>query len=196
MSTESSHFFAYISRLRLIQRWGLMYNVHPENVQEHTTQVSFIAHLLAVIKNRVFEGNVDPSRTALLAMYHDTSEVITGDLPTPIKYFSPQIKKAYKEIEQVANVRLFQFLPEELKGAFTSIFFPAEDDRQHWELVKAADKISAYLKCVEELKAGNQEFAKAGEVLHKTIQELEMPEVKYFMEIFLPSMELTLDELE
>ncbi|MEM7370842.1 MAG: 5'-deoxynucleotidase [Bacteroidota bacterium] len=196
MSSKPSHFFAYISRLRLIQRWGLMYNVHPENVQEHSVQVSFIAHMLAVIKNRIFGGEVDPARTALLAMYHDTSEVITGDLPTPIKYFSPQIKKAYKEIEQVANVRLFQFLPDELKGEFTSIFFSQEDDRDHWALVKAADKISAYLKCVEELKAGNQEFAKAGEVLHKTIEELSMPEVKYFMEVFLPSMELTLDELE
>ena len=196
MSSASSHFFAYISRLRLIQRWGLMYNVHPENVQEHTMQVCFIAHILAVIKNRVYQGEVDPARTALLAMYHDTSEVITGDLPTPIKYFSPQIKKAYKEIEQIANVRLFQFLPKELQGAFTSVFFPEEDDQQHWELVKAADKISAYLKCVEEMKAGNQEFARASAVLLKTIEKLEQPEVKYFMEVFLPSMELTLDELE
>jgi 5'-deoxynucleotidase len=196
MPDSSSHFFAYLSRMRLIQRWGLMYNVHQENIQEHSMQVCLIGHMLAEIKNRMFEGEVDPARVVVLAMFHDVSEVITGDLPTPIKYFSPQIKKAYKEIEQVANERLFQFLPDALKDAYDSVLFPQETDGAEWVIVKAADKISAYLKCLEELKAGNQEFAKASEVLLRTIEEMDFPEVRYFMETFAPSLQLTLDELE
>ncbi|MDX2250151.1 MAG: 5'-deoxynucleotidase [Bacteroidia bacterium] len=191
-----SHFFAYLSRMKFIQRWGLMHNVHTENIQEHSLQVCMISHALALIKNKKFGGTVSPERTALLAMYHDASEVITGDLPTPIKYFSPQIKEAYKEIEIVANKRLFSFLPEEFKGEFVSLFFPEENDRAHWQLVKAADKISAYFKCVEERKAGNQEFAQAEKVLLQSVHEMQLPEVAYFMETFAPSMELTLDELE
>ncbi|MCL4154441.1 UNVERIFIED_CONTAM: hypothetical protein GTU68_052229 [Idotea baltica] len=182
--------------MRLIQRWGLMYNIHPENIQEHSLQVGMIAHALAVVKNRKFGGTVDPSRTVVLAMYHDASEVITGDLPTPIKYFSPEIKKAYKEIEELAHTRLHGFLPEELKPDFQSIFFPESADDAHWLLVKAADKIAAYLKCLEELKAGNQEFTQAGKIIKETIDKMDLPEVNYFMETFTPSMQLTLDELE
>ena len=191
-----SHFFAYLSRMRLIQRWGLMYNVHPENIQEHSLQVSMIAYTLAAIRNRMFDGNVSGERVALLALFHDSSEVITGDLPTPIKYFNPEIKSAYKKIERVADERLFSMIPEELKPDFQSIFFPEEVDKTHWLLVKAADKISAYLKCLEELKQGNEEFSKAKHVMKESIDKLNLPEVKYFMKTFTPSMFLTLDELD
>ncbi|RMG67613.1 MAG: 5'-deoxynucleotidase [Bacteroidetes bacterium] len=191
-----SHFFAYLSRMKYIERWGLMHNVHTENIQEHSLQVAQIAHALALIKNRHFGGTINPERVAILAMYHDASEVITGDLPTPIKYFSPKIKAAYKEIEQVANQRLLDLLPEEFQEDYESVFFPQEADRACWELVKAADKISAYLKCLEERKAGNQEFARAEQMLRQTIKDTELPEVQWFMQRFIPSMKLTLDELE
>lgn len=191
-----SHFFAYLSRMRLIQRWGLMYNVHNENIQEHSLQVSMIAHILAVIKNELYEGRVNPDRVAVLAMYHDASEVITGDLPTPIKYYSPEIKKAYQEIEKIADERLYTMLPEPIRKHYKSILFKEEEEAEHWKLVKAADKISAYLKCLEELKQGNQEFSQAKSLLKKSIEDMQLPEVKYFMQTFTPSMRLTLDELD
>lgn len=191
-----SHFFAYLSRMKFIQRWGLMHNVHAENIQEHSLEVSMIAHALAVIKNKLFGGGINPERVAVLAMYHDTSEVITGDLPTPIKYFSPEIKQAYRQIEFVANERLHSLLPDELKEDFEALFFPEENESELWKLVKAADKISAYLKCLAELKAGNQEFARAKEMLRQSIDEMKLDEVNYFMKTFVPSMRLTLDELE
>ena len=191
-----SHFFAYLSRMRLIQRWSLMYNVHEENIQEHSLQVSMIAHILAVVKNEIYGGNVNPDRVAVLALYHDASEVITGDLPTPIKYFSPEIKKAYHEIEDIANERLFSMLPEAIRRYYKSILFTEEEEKEHWKLVKAADKISAYLKCLEELKQGNQEFSQAKSVIKRSIEEMGLPEVKYFMQTFTPSMRLTLDELD
>lgn len=191
-----SHFFAYLSRMKFIERWGLMHNVHTENIQEHSLQVAMIAHALALIKNRLYEGNINPERVALLAMYHDASEVITGDLPTPIKYFSPKIKDAYKEIERVADERLFDLLPELLKDDYRAIFFAEEADKENWALVKAADKISAYLKCLEERKAGNQEFARAQHMTRQAIKDLESPEAEWFIKNFVPSMKLTLDELE
>ena len=191
-----SHFFAYLSRMRLIQRWSLMFNIHQENVQEHSLQVCTIAHMLALIKNKLYEGQVNPERVVLLAVYHDASEVITGDLPTPIKYYSPDIKAAYKEIEAVAHQRLHDLLPDLFKPDFDSIFFPEAADAEHWKLVKAADKISAYLKCLEELKAGNHEFSKAKNTIKSQIDEMDLPEVRYFMQHFTPSFKLTLDELE
>ncbi len=190
-----SHFFAYLARMKYIQRWGLMRNTHSENIQEHSLQVAMIAHGLALIKNKLFNGAVDPERTAVLALFHDASEVITGDLAAPIKYFNPKIKQSYGEIELVAKQRLHNMLPEELKAEYHSIFFGQEADREHWELVKAADKICAYLKCLEELKAGNQEFIRAEKAIKATIAELNLPEVAYFMEKYVPSMALTLDEL-
>ncbi len=196
MKSEKSHFFAYLSRMRFIERWSLMYNVHIENIQEHSHQVAAIAHILALVANRRFGGKLDPNRVVVLALYHDLSEVITGDLPTPIKYFSPEIKKAYKEIEQVANHRLLKLLPPDLQTDFQSLFFPIPADEDHWQLVKAADKISAYLKCMEELKAGNQEFSHASKEILKAIEEMSLPEVDYFMEAFAPSVLLNLDELE
>lgn len=190
-----SHFFAYLTRMKFIQRWGLMRNTQPENIQEHSLQAAMIAHGLALIKNKFFGGTVNPERVAVLALFHDTSEVITGDLAAPIKYFNPQIKTAYKEIELVAKQRLYNMLPEALKPDYQSIFFEQEEDQSHWELVKAADKICAYLKCLEELKAGNQEFVKAEKSLRAVIANLNLPEVTYFMENYVPSMTLTLDEL-
>jgi 5'-deoxynucleotidase len=191
-----SHFFAYLARMKFIQRWGLMRNTRPENIQEHSLQVAMIAHALALIKNKLFNGQVDPARVAVLALYHDVSEVITGDLATPIKYFNPKIKTAYNEIEEVAGQKLFNMLPEQFKADYYSLFFSADEDHENWTLVKAADKISAYLKCVEELKAGNQEFSKAKRAIKTEIVRLNLPEVEYFMEKYVPSFSLTLDELD
>ena len=190
-----SHFFAYLARMKFIHRWGLMRNTCPENIQEHSLQVAMIAHGLAIIRNRLFGGQVDPDRVAVLALYHDVGEVITGDLATPIKYFNPKIKTAYNEIEVVARQKLFDMLPQELRPDYQSLFFLAGDDREHWELVKAADKICAYLKCLEEMKAGNQEFSKAEKAIQTDIEKMDLPEVAYFVERFVPSFVLTLDEL-
>ncbi|MFY9506919.1 MAG: 5'-deoxynucleotidase [Caldicoprobacterales bacterium] len=190
-----SHFFAYLSKMKFIKRWGLMRNVREENIQEHSLQVAMIAHSLALIKNKLYGGELDPYRVLLLAVYHEASEVITGDLATPIKYFNPEIKKAYKDIEQIANQRLFSMLPDELKDEFSSVFFSIPEDNDHRLIVKEADKICAYLKCIEELKAGNQEFSKAERAIAKDISQMEGPEVKYFMDKFVPSFHLTLDEL-
>ncbi len=190
-----SHFFAYLARMRYIRRWGLMRNTSPENIQEHSLQVAMIAHGLAVIRNRLFKGAVNPERVVALAVYHEASEVITGDLATPIKYFNPQIKKAFREIESHANERLFGMIPEELKDSYHSLLFAGEADADHWKLVKAADKICAYLKCLEELKAGNQEFSKASVKIKQELEGFQLPEVHYFLERFVPSFSLTLDEL-
>ena len=190
-----SHFFAYLARMKFIQRWGLMRNTRLENIQEHSLQVAMIAHGLAIIRNELFGGQVNPERVALLALYHDVSEVITGDLATPIKNFNPQIKTAYNEIEVVAKQKLYNMLPDDLKPAYQSLFFGSADDGEHWTLVKAADKICAYLKCLEELKAGNQEFAKAERAVKADLDRLDLPEVSYFIANFIPSFSLTLDEL-
>ena len=190
-----SHFFAYLARMKFINRWGLMRNTHAENIQEHSLQVAMIAHGLAIVKNRLFDGEVDPERVAVLAVYHDAGEVITGDLATPIKYFNPKIKEAYDEIEVVANQKLLDMLPEELRPDYKAFFFAQLDDSAAWKLVKAADKICAYLKCLEEMKAGNEEFAKAEIAVRREIEQLELPEVDYFMDKFIASFSLTLDEL-
>jgi 5'-deoxynucleotidase len=190
-----SHFFAYIARMKFIQRWGLMRNTCPENIQEHSLQVAMIAHGLALIRNRLFHGTIDAQRTAVLALYHDVSEVITGDLASPIKYFNPEIKTAYHEIEIVAKHKLLDMLPEELKADYQPLLFTRDDDREHLEFIHAADKICAYLKCLEELKAGNQEFSRAEKAIRTEIAKLRLPEVTYFMEVYVPSFSLTLDEL-
>ncbi|MGI6538873.1 MAG: 5'-deoxynucleotidase [Caldicoprobacterales bacterium] len=190
-----SHFFAYLSRMKFIQRWGLMRNVRQENIQEHSLQTAMIAHNLALIRNKKFGGSVNPERAALLAVYHEASEVITGDLAMPIKYFNPEIKKAYKDIERVASGRLLSMLPDELKSDYESLLFQSQEEEELWKIVKAADKICAYLKCIEELKAGNLEFSKAEKSIKKDLDKLDLPEVKYFIEHFVPSFHLTLDEL-
>ena len=191
-----SHFFAYLSRMKFIRRWGLMHNTYPENVQEHSLRVAMVAHALAVIRNRLFAGNVSGERTVLLALYHDAGEVLTGDLPAPVKYFNPEIKNAYKEIEAAAASRLLKMIPEGLRADYQGLFFAGEADQESRDLVKAADKLCAYLKCLEEIGAGNQEFAKAEKALRASVDELKLPEVRYFLDTFVPSFRLTLDELD
>jgi 5'-deoxynucleotidase len=191
-----SHLFAYLSRMKFIRRWGLMHNTYPENIQEHSLRVAMVAHALALIRNRLFAGHVNAERVAVLALYHDASEVLTGDLPAPVKYFNPEIKTAYKEIEAAAARRLFDMIPETLKGDYQGLFFAAEADQEARELVKAADKLSAYLKCLEEIGAGNQEFVQAEKALRASVEELNLPEVRYFLDTFVPSFRLTLDELD
>ena len=188
-----SHFFAYISRMRFIQRWALMRNTAPENVQEHSHQVAVLAHALAVIRNEKFGGHADPGAVAVAALYHDASEILTGDMPTPIKYDNPAIRKAYKDVEKVAEGKLLRLLPEEFQPVYAPILRPEEETEQ---LVKAADKLSAYIKCVEELKAGNNEFREAAAQTRAALEGYGLPEVDYFLETFLPSFSLTLDELQ
>ena len=191
----SSHFFAYLSRMKFIHRWGLMRNTQMENIQEHSLQVAMIAHALALIRNRLFAGGLDPERVMVLAVFHEVSEVITGDFPSPLKYFNPEISRAYSEIEEVARNRLWEMIPAELRDDYRPVLFHDPAEAQNWEIVKAADKISAYTKCLEELKAGNQEFAKAKDSVKKEIGALRLPEVDYFMECFVASFALALDEL-
>lgn len=190
-----SHFFAYLSRMKYILRWNLMRNTRGENIQEHSLQVAMLAHGLAVIRNRVFGGDIDCDRVMTLAVYHEASEVITGDLATPIKYFNPKIREAYKQIEGVASERLEAMLPEELQGDYHDLL-QQQPGVEH-DLVKAADRLSAYLKCVEELKAGNGEFERAMQSIRRDLEEMagHLPEVGYFLEHFEPSFHLTLDEL-
>ncbi|MCI7735386.1 MAG: 5'-deoxynucleotidase [Dysosmobacter sp.] len=189
-----SHFFAYISRMRFIQRWALMRNTAPENVQEHSHQVAVLAHALAVLRNEKFGGHVDPGAVAVAALYHDASEILTGDMPTPIKYDNPAIRTAYKDVEAVAEHKLLNMLPEELRGVYAPIL--TVEDPEIEALVKAADKLSAYIKCVEELKAGNNEFREAAAQTRKALESYGMPEVESFLETFMDSFSLTLDELK
>ncbi|MFI3187993.1 5'-deoxynucleotidase [Crenothrix sp. D3] len=193
--TLTSSFYAYLSRLRWIKRWGLKRNAHEENVMEHSWEVSVIAHTLALIKNRYYGGTVDANAVATAALYHDITEVITGDLPTPIKYHSPEINAAYKQIEQRAEVELLTLLPEKLQADFRALIQHDQIPAVHLELIKAADKISAYLKCQSELKAGNREFETASEQIALKIAESQQPEVIFFMQVFVPSCKLTLDGL-
>jgi len=191
-----SHLFAYLSRMKFIRRWGLMHNTYSENIQEHSLRVAIVAHALAIIRNRLFSGNVDAARVAVLALYHDAGEVLTGDLPAPVKYFNPEIRNAYKEIEAAAAGRLLHMIPEPLKADYHGLFFAAEADAEPRALVKAADKLCAYLKCLEEIRAGNQEFTKAEKALRAGVEDLNLPEVRYFLDTFVPSFRLTLDELD
>ncbi|EEQ14900.1 hypothetical protein yfred0001_38590 [Yersinia frederiksenii ATCC 33641] len=190
-----SHFFAHLSRLKLINRWPLMRNVRTENVSEHSLQVAFVAHALAIIKNRKFNGNLNADRVALLAMYHDASEVITGDLPTPIKYYNPQIAHEYKKIEKVAQQKLIEMLPKELQHDFRCLLDEHYYSEEEKALVKQADALCAYLKCLEELSAGNNEFIQAKARLEKTLAMRQSPEMDYFMAVFVPSFSLSLDEI-
>jgi len=189
------HYFAYLSRMRLIRRWGLMRNTYDENIQEHSLQVGLVAHGLALIRNTCFGGEINADRVMTLAAFHEAGEVFTGDLATPIKYFNPEIKRAYDAIEDFAKERLGAMLPEELQPAYRPLLFPQAEERELWKFVKAADKICAYLKCLEELKSGNQEFAKAERTIRAEIEKMDAPEVHYFMEHFAPSFALALDEL-
>lgn len=190
-----SHFFAYLNRLRWIRRWGLKRNVVEENVMEHSWQVATIAHALAIIRNEYFRGDLNPDRIAVLGLYHDVSEVITGDLPTPVKYHSARITRAYKEIEAEAEEEMVGLLPERLQPHFAPLIEHGRIDDEAHRIVKNADTISAYLKCESELRSGNEEFRTAYEQIERRIRDTRAPEVEYFMQHFVDSYTLTLDDL-
>ena len=190
----SDNFFAYISRMRYIGRWSLMRNSLPENIQEHSHMVAVFAHALGVIRRDVFGVPCDPNEAAAVALYHDSSEILTGDLPTPIKYHSADIREAYKQVEDLACRQLLNTLPPELRPAYEELLV-GETQRQLHDLVKAADKLSAYVKCIEERKAGNKEFLSAEKQSRRILEESELPEVAYFLEHFIPAFEKDLDEL-
>ena len=185
------HFYAMMSRMKNIFRWGLMRNTRLENLCEHSLEVAQIAHALAIINNKRFSGHADPNFTAVAAMYHDTGEIITGDMPTPIKYYNRQIREAYKQIEITAQNQLTEMLPDDFKADFYLIYNP---DPLTKKLVKAADKLSALIKCIEEVRGGNREFEKAKESTLQALKNLDCPEADEFMAQFIPSFELTLDE--
>lgn len=190
-----SHFFAHLARMKLIQRWPLMRSISKENISEHSLQVAFVAHALAIIKNKKFGGNTNPERIAILGMYHDTSEVLTGDLPTPVKYYNPAIAKEYKIIEAAAEQKLLSMLPEEFQEDFAPFLVSSKANEEDARIVKQADSLCAYLKCLEELSAGNHEYEKAKKRLEGTLKERETPEMRYFLETFSESFKLSLDEI-
>jgi 5'-deoxynucleotidase len=190
-----SHFYAYISKLRWLQRWGLKRNTVNENVMEHSWEVATIAHALALIRNRHFGGTLDVNAIVVAALYHDCSEVITGDLPSPIKYHTPELTHAYKAIERQAEYELLNLLPEELKDDYRSVLIEEQLPEEHRTLIKAADTIAAYIKCHTEVTAGNREFSKAEEAVKARLAQLNLPEVQFFLDTFIGSYSLTLDEL-
>jgi len=189
------HFFAYISKLKYILRWGLKRNVENENVKEHSFDVATIAHALALIRNRYYGGALNPSDIAVMALYHDVSEVLTGDLPGPIKYFNPSIAVAYKAVEKAAKSKLLTMLPDELQADYRPFICDDELPLDTRRLLKAADVLSAYIKCIQEVESHNHEFQVAKQRIEGMLEEYNMPEVAYFIEKFLPSYKLTLDEL-
>ncbi|MBC9894161.1 5'-deoxynucleotidase, partial [Salmonella enterica subsp. enterica serovar Panama] len=184
---KQSHFFAHLSRMKLINRWPLMRNVRTENVSEHSLQVAMVAHALAAIKNRKFGGQLNAERIALLAMYHDASEVLTGDLPTPVKYFNSQIAQEYKAIEKIAQQKLVDMAPDELRDIFAPLIDENAWSEEEQAIVKQADALCAYLKCLEELSAGNNEFGLAKTRLEKTLELRRSQEMDYFMAVFGPN---------
>ena len=186
-------FFALISRMKNIARWSLMRNSFPENVQEHSHMVAVIAHGLAVIRRDVFGVPCDPDRAAAAALFHDASEIYTGDMPTPVKYFNPEIMTAYKQVEALAADKLLSTLPDGMRPAYRELLEESDEDIRR--LVKAADKLSAYIKCLEELKSGSTEFSLAARQTEARLHDMHMPEVEYFLEHFIPAFDLTLDEL-
>jgi 5'-deoxynucleotidase len=181
--------------MRFVKRWGLMRNADVENLLEHSMQVAMVSHALAVIRNTMFAGKANPERAAALALFHDAEEVITGDVVAPIKHFNPKIRRAHREVGAVARDRLYRMLPVALRRAYRPILFEDKSDRAEWEIVHAADKLCAYLKCMEELRAGNSDFSAAADSLSKEVKAMKHPEVAYFLETFAPSFSKTLDEL-
>ena len=195
-SKEQFDFFAYIGRMKYIVRWGLMRNTNSENIQEHSLQVAILAHALAVIHNKLCgREELSPDRACVYAIFHDAGEIITGDLPTPVKYYNPLIKENYQAIEDVAKEKLLSMLPEEMGKVYRPILFYEQEDVKYYPIVKAADKLSAYIKCVEEVKAGNREFVKAMESTLEALQALELPGVSHFMSHYIEAYNKTLDEM-
>lgn len=191
---ENNHFFAMLARMKYINRWGLMNNTKNENICEHSLQVAFIAHVLVLIANKRFGENLNPERAAVLGMFHDASEIITGDMPTPVKYYNPQISKAYKDVEKVACQKLISMLPEYLREDYNLLIAENDGDKELLRYVKAADKLSALIKCIEEIRMGNKEFEKAHQTINSSIENMDLPALKVFCDEFLPSFYLTLDE--
>ena len=195
MTAVASHFFAYISRLRWIKRWGLMRNAIEENVATHSWEVATIAHALALIRNRRFGGSVNADRIAAAALYHDATEVITGDMPTPVKYHSKVMREAFGDIEHKAESELLALLPEELRDDFSPYVRESQLDEPEKQLIKAADRLSAWLKCRAELRAGNPEFGPAERQIRERLQQEGLREVQYFLEVFAPGYDQPLDNL-
>ena len=190
---QEQKFFAIISRMKYINRWGLMRNTINENISEHSLETAFIAHVLALYRNVRFGGNVDPERAALLAMYHDATEIITGDLPTPVKYYNAEIKAEYDKVEKMAEEKLLTYLPEDLRGYYAPLFSKTEEDKELWVLVKAADKLSALIKCIEERQMGNSDFTEAEKSTLQAVHDMALPEAEEFISEFLSAYHLTLD---
>ncbi len=188
-------FYAYMDRMKYIKRWQLMRSTREENIMEHSQLVTMLAHALVTIHNEVQGGNADVLKTVLYATYHETSEVMTGDLPTPIKYYNRSIQGAYKELEKSACEKIVNTLPKTMRGEIAP-YVIADETSVEYTLVKAADRLAAYIKCLEELRSGNKEFSKAKKSIEEDLKRRNMPEVEYFFEHFIPSFELTLDELE
>lgn len=195
MPKASSHFFAYVSRLRWIKRWGLMRNAIEENVATHSWEVATLAHALALIRNRHFGGQVNADKIAAAALYHDATEVITGDMPTPVKYHSKVMREAFGDIEHKAEAELLALLPEDMREDFSPYLRESQLPAEDRELIKAADRLSAWLKCQAEVRAGNREFEPAEKQIRQRLEQEALPEVAYFMEVFAPSYEEPLDNL-
>lgn len=194
---KTSKFFAFIARMKLIKRWALMNNTIKENIAEHSLQVAMFAQMLVVLHNKHFsedEKLLNPETAAVIAMYHDVTEVITGDMPTPIKYFNKGISKTYKEIENLAAVKISNMLPEDIRGSFSKYILVNNEYKEYEPYVKAADKLSAFVKCIEEIRMGNDEFEKAKQTIKHSLSVMNMPEVDMFIETFIPAFSLTLDE--
>lgn len=191
---KDNQFFAMMGRMKYVNRWGLMRNSKSENICEHSLDVAMIAHALGVINNLYFGGNINAERLALLGMYHDVTEIITGDMPTPVKYYNPLIRNVYKEVEGVARDELLKGLPDKMQPVYSPLLLETEAEEELWHYVKAADKLSALIKCIEERTTGNMDFAKAEEATLQAVKNLHLPEADYFIENFLPAYYLTLDE--
>lgn len=191
----SNGFFAMASRMKYINRWSLMRNEHRENLCEHSFETASVAHALAVIGNRRFGRSYNAERAALIGLYHDTPETLTGDMPTPVKYYSEQVRDAYKTVEENACKSLLSMLPEDFRQDYSPLFVPCEQDSELWRLVKAADKISALIKCLQEKRAGNSEFVVAAKGIYASLEKMNLPEAEFFINEFLPPYDLTLDEL-
>ncbi|MBQ0097433.1 MAG: 5'-deoxynucleotidase [Oscillospiraceae bacterium] len=189
-----NHFFAMTSRMKYINRWGLMNSSKSENISEHSLEVSMLSHALVLISNKKFGTNLDADKAAVLGLYHDVSEILTGDMPTPIKYYNPEIKVAYKKVEKVAQNKLLSLLPDYLQDEYSDILLDDNMEKDLIPFVKAADKLSALIKCIEELKMGNKEFEKAKITIEQQLIDMKMPSVDVFMNEFLPSYSLTIDE--
>ena len=191
---KNNHFYAMLSRMKYINRWGLMRNTMTENISEHSQEVALVAHALGVINNEEFGGNINAERLAVMGIYHDATEIITGDMPTPVKYYNPIIRNAYREVENVAKEELLKGLPENYRKHYDLLLTESEEEKELWKFVKAADKISAYLKCIEEKRMGNCDFERAEASILEAIRALEMPEVDFFIENYLPAYKMTIDE--